>query len=99
MVSAGEQDLKKCLLAGCYPDNCKTKAEKRNFSRRALKFHVQNDQVYYKKDGANLLALAEKEEQKQAFQVRKTVIILKRTLHVHLCLHVYIIMYISIGHC
>ena len=57
-----------------YPDSCKSKVEKRNFRRKAQKFQVENNQLCYKKDGANLIALMEKEEQKQVFQVRKMVI-------------------------
>ena len=64
---------------------------------------MENNQLYYRKDGANLIALTESEEQKQAFKVCKTVafLIIKPVyIEMDSCISTFLgIIYAAIAHC
>ena len=62
------QDIKTYLLTGGYPSSILLK-EKRNFRKKALKYVVQENKLFFKKHGCLRAVLRTREEQKQAFQV------------------------------
>ena len=61
-----EEGIKVYLLSRKYPDQCKSKSEKRIFRRRALQFVVNDGELFYQRKtngrGSLSITLATKEE-------------------------------------
>ena len=68
-TSGDWNDIKSYILTGRYPSSI-SQSKRRNFRKKALKFVVHKDRLFFKKRGCLRAVLCTEEQQKQFFQVR-----------------------------